>query len=78
MGKGWDKFKYEQNQFNNVINEEINEQILRGEFKKLNISSILVKSIEESEKKVFEIPPLKFCTIKEKIFESFIKGKIDK
>ena len=68
------------NKINNLImiNEEINIQILRGELKKLNISSILVKSIEESEKKVFEIPPLKHCKIKERIFESFIKGKIEK
>ena len=63
-----------------MINKELSEQIIRGDRKNLNknISSILVKSYEESEKKVFEIPILKHCKIKEKIFESYIKGKIEK
>ncbi|MFX1377170.1 MAG: hypothetical protein ACFFA0_15300 [Promethearchaeota archaeon] len=61
-----------------MINNQINEHIDRYKFSKLNISSILIKSIEESEKKIFEIPPLKLYKIKERIFESFIKGKIDK
>lgn len=61
-----------------MINEELSEQISRGDNKKLNISSILVKSYEESSKKVIEIPVLNHGKIKEKIFENFIKGKIEK
>ncbi|MFX1281520.1 MAG: hypothetical protein ACFFA3_19380 [Promethearchaeota archaeon] len=61
-----------------MINEELSEQISREDIKKLNISSILVKSYEESSKKVIEIPILNHCKIKEKIFESFIKVKIEK
>jgi hypothetical protein len=61
-----------------MINKVLSEQIIRGDGKNLNISSILVRSIEESEKKVFEIPILNHSKIKEKIFESYIKGKIAK
>jgi hypothetical protein len=74
VGKMWERLKYE----HYLMIIMINEQIYRGEFTKLSISSILVRSIEESEKKVFEIPSLKYCKIKEKIFESYIKGKIKK
>lgn len=61
-----------------MINKELSEQIIRGDTKNLNISSILVRSIEESEKKVFERPKLNHCKIREKIFERYIKGKIEK
>jgi hypothetical protein len=62
-----------------MISKELSEQINRGDTKGLNkrISSILIKSYERS-KKVIEIPILNHCKIKEKIFESFIKGKIEK
>lgn len=52
--------------------EELNEQIIRGDYKNLSISSIIVQSIEESDRKINEIPKLKFCKIKERILESFI------
>jgi hypothetical protein len=58
--------------------KELNEQIFRGDIEKLNISSILIRSIEESDKKINEIPSLKLCKIKERILESYIKGKINK
>ena len=61
-----------------MIKKEVSEQNFRGDLRKLNISSILIKSIEESDKKINEIPPLKLCKIKERILESFIKGKIKK
>ncbi len=52
--------------------EKLNEQIIRGDNKNLSISSIIVQSIEESDRKVNEIPKLKFYKIKERILESFI------
>jgi len=58
--------------------KELNEQIFRGDVEKLNISSILIRSIEESDKKINEIPSLRLCKIKERILESYIKGKINK
>ena len=63
--------------------KELTEQIFRGDIQKLNmqklnISSILIRSIEESDKKINEIPSLKHSKIKERIFESFIKEKIKK
>jgi len=58
--------------------KELNEQIFRGDLEKLNISSILIRSIEESDKKINEIPSLRLCKIKERILESYIKGKINK
>ena len=58
--------------------KELNEQFFRGDVEKLNISSILIRSIEESDKKINEIPSLKLCKIKERILESYIKGKINK
>jgi len=60
-----------------MISKELNEQISRGDYQNLNISQILIKSFEKS-KKIIEIPILNHCKIKEKIFESFIKGKIEK
>lgn len=61
-----------------MIKKELSEQIIRGDIRKLNISSILIRSIEESDKKINEIPKLKFCKIKERILENFIYGKIEK
>ncbi|MFX0001616.1 MAG: hypothetical protein ACFE9Q_16470 [Candidatus Hodarchaeota archaeon] len=52
--------------------EELNEQIVRGDDKKLKISSIIIKSIEESDRKINVIPKLKFYKIKERILESYI------
>ena len=61
------------NLYNSIMNrEQLNEQINRGDVKNLNISSILVQSIEESDSKIYEIPKLKFYKIKERILESFI------
>ena len=60
-----------------MIKKEVSEQNFRGDLRKLNISSILIKSIEESDKKINEIPKLKFCKIKERILENFIHGKIE-
>ena len=56
----------------------IKKEFIRGDIGKLSISSILIKSIEESDKKINEIPSLKLCKIKERILESYIKGKIKK
>lgn len=53
--------------------KELDEVIIRSD-----ISSILIRSIEESDKKINEIPSLKLCKIKERILESYIKGKIKK
>ena len=61
-----------------MIKKELSEQIIRGDVRKLNISSILIRSIEESDKKINEIPSLKIYKIKERILESYIKGKIRK
>ena len=55
-----------------MIKEELNEQIIRGDTQNIIISSIIVKSIEESDRKIKEIPKLKFCKIKERILESYI------
>ena len=46
-----------------MIKEELNEQIIRGDTQNIIISSIIVKSIEESDRKIKEIPKLKFCKI---------------
>ena len=54
------------------MNKEVNEQINRGDYKNLNISSIIIKSIEESDRTINQIPKLNFCQIKERILESFI------
>ncbi len=56
----------------------IKKEFIRGDIRKLNISSILIKSIEESDKKINEIPSLKLYKIKERILESYVKGKIKK
>ncbi|MFX0081264.1 MAG: hypothetical protein ACFE94_05880 [Candidatus Hodarchaeota archaeon] len=62
-----------------MLKKELSEQInRRGDIGKLNISSILIRSIEESDKKINEIPKLKFCKIKERILENYIYGKIEK
>ena len=56
----------------------IKKEFIRGDIGKLSISSILIKSIEESDKKINEIPSLKLYKIKERILESYVKGKIKK
>ncbi|MHA1914337.1 MAG: hypothetical protein ACW986_12830 [Promethearchaeota archaeon] len=56
-----------------MLNEQINN---RGDLKKLNISSILVESFEKSNKEITQIPTLKLCSIKERILESYIEGKL--
>ncbi|MFX1531578.1 MAG: hypothetical protein ACFFBC_10735 [Promethearchaeota archaeon] len=61
-----------------MIKKDLSEQIFRGDLEKLNISSILIRSIEESDKKINEIPSLKFSKIKERILENYIKGIINK
>jgi len=61
-----------------MIKKEVSEQKIRGDIGKLNISSILIRSIEESDRKINQIPKLKFCKIKERILENFIHGKIEK
>lgn len=60
-----------------MIKEEINEQIIRGDNKRLYISSILSRVFQEkSNKSINEIPRLKFSQIKEKILELFVESKI--
>ena len=54
--------------------EVINEQINRGD-SSLHISSVLVKSILKSDRKIM-IPNLEFSKIKENILDTFIEGKI--
>ena len=56
----------------------IKKAFIRGDIGKISISSILIKSIEESDKKINEIPSLKLYKIKERILESYVKGKIKK
>jgi len=61
------------NFYKSIMNrKEINEQLIGGNDKNLNISSIIAQSIEESDIKINEIPKLKFYKIKERILESFI------
>lgn len=55
--------------------EIINEQIIRVDTKSLHISSVLVKSILKSDRKIM-IPNLEFSKIKENILATFIEGKI--
>ncbi len=55
------------------MKKELIEQINRGDSKNINISSIIIKSIEESDRTINQIPKLNFCKIKERILESFIK-----
>lgn len=55
------------------MNKGLDEQINRGDCLNLNISSIIIKSIEESDRTINQIPKLNFYQIKEKILESFIK-----
>ncbi|MHA2391883.1 MAG: hypothetical protein ACXAEX_07925 [Promethearchaeota archaeon] len=60
-----------------MIKEEINEQINRGDDKRLYISSILARVFQEkSSKSINEIPRLKLFQIKEKILELFVESKI--
>lgn len=60
-----------------MIKEELNEQIIRGDNKRLYISSILSRVFQEkSSKSINEIPRLKFSQIKEKILELFVESKI--
>jgi hypothetical protein len=62
---------------NNIIimDKRFVEQINRGDHKNLKISSIIIRSVEESDRKINQIPKLDFCEIKEKILESFIRSK---
>lgn len=53
--------------------EELKQLIIRGDSKEINISSIIHKSIEESDRTINQIPKLNFYKIKERILESFIK-----
>jgi hypothetical protein len=55
--------------------EVINEQINRGDMKSLHISSVLIKSFSQN-RQILMIPTLNFSKIKEKIFETFLTGKI--
>ncbi|MFX1326444.1 MAG: hypothetical protein ACFE8N_15950 [Promethearchaeota archaeon] len=60
-----------------MIKEEINEQIIRGDNRRLYISSILSRVFQEkSSKSINEIPRLKYSQIKEKILELFVESKI--
>ncbi|MHA2186489.1 MAG: hypothetical protein ACXADU_20045 [Promethearchaeota archaeon] len=60
------------------MSNDIDEQIIRGDVKKLNISGILVESFEKSNKEILQIPKLNHHSIKERIFQSYIKGKLQK
>ncbi|MFW9875050.1 MAG: hypothetical protein ACFFG0_18245 [Candidatus Thorarchaeota archaeon] len=61
-----------------MYKNELSEQIFKGDVRKLNISSILSRCIEEIDKKIYEIPKLKFFKIKERILENYIHVKIGK
>ena len=78
MGKEWVYLNMSNTYNLMMIKKELTEQIIRGDNRKLNISSILIRSIEESDKKINEIPKLKFCKIKERILENIVYGKIEK
>jgi hypothetical protein len=64
-----------------MIKNESNEQKIRGDIENLQISSILLKVFEKSDR-INKIPSLNYSKIKERIIESYIegirkKGKID-
>ena len=56
-----------------IMNKVVNEQLIRGDSQSITISSIIIKSIEESDRSINEIPKLKYYKIKERILESYIK-----
>jgi len=57
-----------------MIKKELNEQKIKGDIQNLQISSILQKVFEKSDRKVNKIPNLNYSKIKERIIESYIDG----